>query len=133
MRLPQISLDMFAAIVCIVKKEHNPRRDRARTLSSAVNKRIKFAERIAGTKLLTASEGGLLLTEAGQLFYSEAIRSLEHALLAEQKVAAYLMLNSRSLLVGHSNHLPPRLLGILLQTQLDLPTIVLCQLRLIHS
>ena len=130
MRLPHVSLDMFAAIVCIVEKKSITRAGIELGLSpSAVNKRIKFAERIAGAKLLSASEGELLLTEAGQLFYSEAIRSLEHALLAEQKVAAYLMLRSRNLLVGHSNHLHPRLLGILLQTQLDTDPPVLIKHR----
>ncbi|MHB8303768.1 MAG: LysR family transcriptional regulator [Acidobacteriaceae bacterium] len=108
------------AIVATAEKKSVTRAGVELRLSpSGVTKRIKLAERIAKTKLFHTTEDGSILTEAGELLYSEAKKSIERALLAEEKVSAYLMLKDRHLLVGHSTYLPPRLMAILIQFRFD--------------
>src|SRR5882672_8386039 len=100
MRLPRISMDTLAAIICTAEKKSVTRAGTELGLSpSAITKRIKSAERITETKLFMTTEEGLILTEAGELCYGEAIKSLEHALLAEEKIAAYQMLKARHILL----------------------------------
>jgi len=113
-------MDTLAAIICTAEKKSVTRAGTELGLSpSAITKRIKSAERITETKLFMTTEEGLILTEAGELCYGEAIKSLEHALLAEEKIAAYQMLKARHILVGHSTYLPPRFMGILIQFRFD--------------
>jgi len=120
MRFPHFSMDMLMAIVATAEKKSVTRAGKELGLSpSGVTKRIKLAERIARAKLFQTTEDGSILTEAGKLLYSEAKKSIERALLAEEKVSAYLMLKDRHLLVGHSTYLPPRLMAILIQFRFD--------------
>lgn len=108
------------AVVATAEKKSVTRAGKELGLSpSGVTKRIKMAERIAKAKLFQTTEDGSILTEAGKLLYSEAKKSIERALLAEEKVSAYLMLKERHLLVGHSTYLPPRLMAILIQFRFD--------------
>ena len=120
MRFPHFSIDMLMAIVATAEKKSVTRAGVELRLSpSGVTKRIKMAERIAKTKLFHTTEDGFILTEAGKLLYSEAKKSIERALLAEEKVSAYLMLKERHLLVGHSTYLPPRLMAMLIQFRFE--------------
>ena len=106
MRFPHFSMDMLMAIVATAEKKSVTRAGKELGLSpSGVTKRIKLAERIARAKLFQTTEDGSILTEAGKLLYSEAKKSIERALLAEEKVSAYLMLKDRHLLVGHLSSL----------------------------
>ncbi len=75
-----------------------------------------------GVKLLNNNEESWILTEAGQFFYPEAVKTLEHALLAEDKTQAYLLLRAKHLLVGHSTYLAPKLLAIVRQLGFDPPS-----------
>ena len=59
---------------------------------SASTKRIRVAERTAGAELFHSAEEGLVLTQAGELLYYEAKKSIKRALLGEEKVSAYLAL-----------------------------------------
>ena len=62
------------------------------------------------------------LSEAGQFFYPEAVKTLEHALLAEDKTHAHLLLRANHLLIGHSTYLAPKLLAIIRQLEFDPPS-----------
>lgn len=120
MRFPHFSIEILMAVVATAETKSVTRAGKELGLSpSGVTKRLKIAERIAKTKLFHTTEEGLILTEVGELLYSEAKKSIERALLAEEKVAAYLMLKERRLLVGHSTYLPSRLMAILIQFRFD--------------
>ncbi len=120
MRFPHFSIEILMAVVVTAEKKSVTRAGKELGLSpSGVTKRLKIAERIAKTKLFHTTEEGLTLTEVGELLYFEAKKSIDRALLAEEKVAAYLMLKERHLLVGHSTYLPPRLMAILIQFHFD--------------
>ena len=108
------------AVVVTAEKKSTTRAGKELGISpSAVTKRIRVAERTAGAKLFHSAEEGLVLTQAGELLYYEARKSIERALLGEEKVSAYLMLQERHLLVGHSTYLPPRLMAVLIQFHFD--------------
>lgn len=120
MRFPQFSLEILMAVVVTAEKKSTMRAGKELGISpSAVTKRIRVAERTAGAKLFHSAEEGLVLTQAGELLYYEAKKSIERALLGEEKVSAYLMLRERHLLVGHSTYLPPRLMAMLIQFRFD--------------
>ena len=120
MRFPHFSIEILMAVVVTAEKKSVTRAGKELGLSpSGVTKRLKIAERIAKTKLFHTTEEGLTLTEVGELLYFEAKKSIERALLAEEKVAAYLMLKERHLLVGHSTYLPSRLMDILIHFRFD--------------
>jgi DNA-binding transcriptional LysR family regulator len=120
MRFPQFSLEILMAVVVTAEKKSTTRAGKELGISpSAVTKRIRVAERTAGAKLFHSAEEGLVLTQAGELLHYEARKSIERALLGEEKVSAYLMLQERHLLVGHSTYLPPRLMAMLIQFHFD--------------
>jgi DNA-binding transcriptional LysR family regulator len=116
MRFPQFSLEILMAVVATAEKKSVTRAGKELGISpSAVTKRIRVAERIARARLFHPAEEGFVLSQAGELLYDEAKKSIERALLGEEKIAAYLMLKERHLLVGHSTYLPPRLMAMLIQ------------------
>lgn len=85
--------------------------------SSAVHKRIQSANRLLGTRLVVGAEDGALLTESGEVFYSEAVRAVAQTLLTEERVIAASALKAKRLQLGHSTCLPPRLLGLIYSPQ----------------
>lgn len=120
MRFPQFSIEILMAVVVTAEKKSVTRAGKELGSSpSAVTKRIRVAERIVRAKLFHAAEEGFVLTQAGELLYYEAKKSIERALLGEEKVSAYSMLKERHLLVGHSTYLPPRLMTMLIQFRFD--------------
>ena len=120
MRFPHFSIEILLAVIVTAEKKSVTRAGKELGISpSAVTKRIRIAERTLQAKLFHPAEEGLILTQAGELLYSEAKMSIERALLAEEKVAAYLMLKKRHLLVGHSTYLPPRLMAMLIHFRFD--------------
>lgn len=63
----------------------------------------------------------MVLTSEGRTFCPEALRTVEQALLAEEKTKACIALNSGRLMVGHSTYLPPKLLALVLALRFDKP------------
>ena len=120
MRIPRISLDTFIAVVvtaeqrCVMRAAAEIGRSPA-----AITKRIKAAERIAMRKLFHSSEDGLELTRHGRILYEESRKTMDHALLAEEKLEAFRKLESSHLLIGHSTYLSARLMTTLIQFHLN--------------
>lgn len=118
MRRPQVKLDNLIALIEVAEKRDFERAAKALGLSaSAVRKQVEALEGILGVALFDGKRGSLSLTEDGELFHADAVRSVEFALLAEEKVQAQLALRNNQLLIGHSTYLPPQL--ILLITCLE--------------
>jgi DNA-binding transcriptional LysR family regulator len=114
MRRPRASMDAFAAFVSIA--EHGRWTRAAEQLGvtvSAMHKRLRLLDDLLGAQLIETFHDRIRLTEAGELFYREAVQTLEHAALAEEKAQAHLILRARHLLVGHSTYLAPKLLAII--------------------
>jgi DNA-binding transcriptional LysR family regulator len=77
------------------------------------------AESVLVAKLFRKTAHGIVMTSDGRTYYSEAIFALEHAVLAEDKVATAHKLRDKRLLLGHSTHLPRRLLTLLAQIKME--------------
>jgi DNA-binding transcriptional LysR family regulator len=80
---------------------------------SAVIKRLSKAEGELFAKLFRKTKNRIALTADGKVYCSEASLAIEHAVLAEEKIIAARRLRERRLLVGHSAHLPSRVLALL--------------------
>ncbi len=80
---------------------------------SAVTKRLSKAESELLTKFFRKIKGKMVLTNDGKVYSAAALRAIEEAVLAEERVIAAKRLRERRLSVGHSTHLPSRLLVLL--------------------
>lgn len=122
MRIPSLTIDILVAVIALVERKTYELAGEELSLSaSAVHKRIRIAENRLGHRLFMGSEDGMLVTKEGQTFYPEAVRTVEQALLAEEKMKSFAELNDGELLVGHSTYLPPRLLGLVMRLDTDMP------------
>jgi DNA-binding transcriptional LysR family regulator len=113
MRIPRITIDMLVAVVAVARKAtlEEAAKEIGLLTASAVYKRVQAANNLFGAPLFSNTENGMVLTEAGKMFHSDALCTLEQALLTEDRVAAFLYLETGRLLVGHSTYLPPKLLA----------------------
>jgi DNA-binding transcriptional LysR family regulator len=116
MRHPRVDMEGIATVVALA--ETGDTLKAAALLSvgpSAVLKRLAKAEHTLSTTLIRKTPQGMVVTPNGKAYCSEATLALEHAVLAEDKVAASLKLSEKRLLVGHSTYLPQRLLTLVAQ------------------
>lgn len=122
MRIPSLTIDILVAVIALVERRTYELAGEELSLSaSAVHKRVRIAENRLGHRLFTWSDSGMILTQEGQVFYPEAARTVEQALLAEEKMKSYAELNDGQLLIGHSTYLPPRLLGLVMRLDTNIP------------
>jgi len=128
MRIPSLTLDLLTAVVALVERRTYVLAAEELSISvSAIQKRIRTAEVLLGQKLFVSTETGISLTNEGRVFYADALRTVEQALLAEERMKSLANLNARKLQIGHSTYLPPRLLGFVMRLDSDLSTEVLIQ------
>lgn len=114
MRYPRIDMEGLAAIVALAETGDVVKAGALLNIGqSAVNKRLSKAETVLVTKFFRKTKDRVELTRDGKAYFKEASRAIEHAVLAEEKVAAAKRLRAGRLLVGHSTHLPSRLLVLL--------------------
>jgi DNA-binding transcriptional LysR family regulator len=86
MRIPRITIDMMVAVVALAQRRTMESAAKELGLSpSAVYRRIQAASQILGSPLFLSTENGMVLTEAGNRFYSDAAKALEETRLAEDK------------------------------------------------
>ena len=125
MRRPKVKLDNLIAVITVAAK-HNID-DAAAELglsASAVRKQIENVESICGIRLFESMKGIMSLTEDGESFHEDSKKTIEQALLAEEKVHARQAIKSHHLLVGHSTNLPPRLIATIRQIHIeDIPSV----------
>jgi DNA-binding transcriptional LysR family regulator len=113
MRRPQVKLDNLIAVIEVAEKRDFERAAKELGLTaSAVRKQVEALEVILGAALFDGKKGSLSLTNDGELFHADAVRSVEYALLAEEKVQARLALRNYQLFIGHSTYLPPQLISL---------------------
>lgn len=112
MRVPRLTIDMFAAVVALADRRtmELAAEELGLVTASAVQKRIQAASKLIGAPLFMNTERGMVLTPVGENLYTGAVRALEMALLAEDKTTSLLDLEAGRLRVGHSTYLPPRVL-----------------------
>jgi DNA-binding transcriptional LysR family regulator len=114
MRKPHASMESIAALVSVAKYGDWARAaEQLGVTKSALHKRLRLLSALLDAQLIRMSLDRITLTDAGELFYLEACQTLEHAMLAEEKTRAHLLLRANHLLIGHSTYLPPRLLAII--------------------
>src|ERR1700721_3264978 len=104
---------MLVAVVAVARKAtlEEAAKEIGLLTPSALHKRLQAANKLFGAPLFSNTESGMALTEAGKMFHTDALRTLEQALLTDDRVAAFLYLETGRLLVGHSTYLPPNLLA----------------------
>jgi DNA-binding transcriptional LysR family regulator len=121
MRVPRVTLDMLVAVIAVAQRKTLDKAAEELGLgsASAVQKRIRAANGFFHTALFTKTEEGMVLTETGLALYPDAVRTVEQALLAEERVFALMKLKARRLLIGHTTYLPPKLLAAVLRLGFD--------------
>ena len=121
MRVPQITIDMMVAVIALAHKKtlEKAAAEIGTIESSAVFKRVRAASRLFGAPLFFNTAEGMTLTEAGEIFYVDAVRAVEQTLLAEERIVSQLNIVAGRLRIGHSTYLPPRLLASVLKLRLD--------------
>jgi DNA-binding transcriptional LysR family regulator len=118
-RLPSLTFDVLVAVIALAERRTTELAAEELSLTpSAVHKRIRAAEALLGQRLFVGTDDGMVLTDEGRIFYPEAVRSVEQALLTEEKTRAFIRLNHGHILVGHSTYLPPRLLALVMKLEL---------------
>ena len=122
MRVPQITLEEMVGVIALAQgRTLEAAAEMVGISGSGVSKRVRGANRALNTRLFIKTEEGMSLTEEGETFYPDALRVIEAAVLAEARTKALLELKSGRLLVGHSTHLPPRLLAMIHRLEVDEP------------
>jgi DNA-binding transcriptional LysR family regulator len=125
MKIPSLTIDVLVAVIALAERKTFALAGEELSLSaSAVHKRVRAGEVLLGQRLFIGTDAGMSLTKEGQVFYSEAVRTMEQALLTEEKTKAFAELNVGRLLVGHSTYLPPKLLGFIMRLDSDVPMAV---------
>lgn len=130
MKLPALSIEILAAVIALVQCESFERAARELGITvSAMYKRVRAAERALGCHLFRSTSTGIEPTSEGRIFHGDAVRAVEQATLAEQKIRALTDLNANLVLIGHSTELPPKLLGFILRLAPNSPW----KLRIEHT
>lgn len=120
MRIPSLTIDVLVAVIALARKKTCELAGEELSLgASAIHKRVRIAENLIGQRLFIGTDEGMMLTDEGRIFYPDAIRTVEQAILAEEKTKAFIDLKSRHLRVGHSTYLPPKLLAFVMEIELD--------------
>jgi DNA-binding transcriptional LysR family regulator len=84
-------MDMLATVIAVARtKAIRAAAEELALTASAVHKRVRNTSKLLGTPLFTATENGMVPTEAGALFVHDAERAVEQALLAEDRITALL-------------------------------------------
>lgn len=114
MRYPRVDMEGLTAIVALAQTGDTVKAGALLNIGpSAVTKRLSKAESELLTKFFRKIKGKMVLTTDGKVYSAAALRAIEAAVLAEEKVIAAKRLRERRLSVGHSTHLPLRLLVLL--------------------
>lgn len=114
MRYPRVDMEGLTAIVALAETGDTVKAGELLSIGpSAVMKRLSKAEHELLTKFFRKVQGKMVPTTDGKVYSDAAIRAIEDAVLAEEKVIAAKRLREKRLLVGHSTHLPSRLLVLL--------------------
>ena len=120
MRRPKVKLDNLIAFLTVTAKHDVD--DAAEELglsASGVRKQLDAIENTFGIRLFEKTRGILTLTDDGELFFDDAMKAVEQALLAEEQVYARQAIRNHHLLVGHSTNLPPKLITVITQIHID--------------
>jgi DNA-binding transcriptional LysR family regulator len=114
MRYPHVDMEGLTAIVALAETSDMAKAGELLHIGpGAVIKMLSKAENELFAKLFRKTKERIELTADGRIYCSEASLAIEHAVLAEEKIVAAKHLRERRLLVGHSAHLPARLLALL--------------------
>lgn len=120
MRRPKVKLDNLITFMTVaVEHSIDGAAEELGLSASGVRKQLENLEAIFGVRLFESVRGSLTLTEDGRLFYEDAAKTVEQALLAEEQIAARRAIRDHHLLVGHSTNLPARLITAIVQIKIE--------------
>jgi len=120
MRRPKVKLDNLAVFMTVADKHNIDDAASEMGLSgSGVRKQLDAIENTFGIRLFEKIGGHLVLTAEGELFYEDATRAVEQALLAEEQVYARQAIRNHHLVVGHSTNLPSKLIAAIAQLRIE--------------
>ncbi|HEU5340210.1 tyrosine-type recombinase/integrase [Edaphobacter sp.] len=84
-----MTIDVLVAVIALVERRTYALAGEELSLSaSAVHKRVRTAEGLLGQRLFIGTNEGMSLTKEGKVFYADAVRTVEQALLAEERMYA---------------------------------------------
>lgn len=130
MRRPKIKLDNLVVFMAVADRHGIDGAAVELGLSpSGVRKHLVFLESTFGIRFFEKRQGRLFLSEDGALFYNDAAKAVEQAILAEEQVYARQAIREHHLVVGHSTNLPPKLISVIIQLQFDNDPVVLIEHR----
>jgi DNA-binding transcriptional LysR family regulator len=120
MRRPKVKLDHLSTIICLAEKRNlEDAADELGLTPSAIRKQIEAIESLLGVRIFENGPKGLSLTEYGDVLHIQAQRTVDQALLAEEKLLTLQALKDHRVLIGHSTYLPPKMITMIHQVRID--------------
>jgi DNA-binding transcriptional LysR family regulator len=120
MRRPKVKLDHLSTIICLAEKRNiEDAADELGLTPSAIRKQIDAIESLFGVRIFKSGPGGFSLTDYGDVLHTQAQRTLDQALLAEEKLRTLQALRDHRVLIGHSTYLPPKMIAMIHQVRID--------------
>lgn len=120
MRRPRVKLDNLVVFMTVADKHGIDGAAVELGLSpSGVRKQLETLENTFGIRLFEKRQGHLILSEDGELFYGDAAKAVEQAILAEEQIYARRAIRNHHLVVGHSTNLPPKLIAAISQLRVE--------------
>jgi DNA-binding transcriptional LysR family regulator len=120
MRRPKLKLDNLLAILTLAEeRDFNRAADELDISVSALRKQVDAVQEAVGSRLFRRTKDGPILTEDGEVLRPAALKVIEDALLAEEKIRTYQLLKSHHLHVGHSTCLSPKLIALVNQLSIE--------------
>ena len=120
MRRPKVKLDNLVVFMAVADKHGIDGAAVELGLSpSGVRKQLDSIENTFGINLFEKRQGRMILSEDGELFYDDAAKAVEQAILAEEQIYARRAIRNRHLVLGHSTNLPPKVIAAVSQLHVE--------------
>jgi DNA-binding transcriptional LysR family regulator len=120
MRRPKVKLDNLIAFMTVAARHTiDDAADELGLSASGVRKQLDTIENTFGIRLFDKIRDSLILTKDGELFYEDAEKAVEQALLVEEQVYARQAIRNHHLVIGHSTNLPPRLITAITRISIE--------------
>lgn len=114
MRSSRLTVEMLEGVVALVRHKTFERASKDLDITpSALHKRIDRLNEIFGVQLFVSTREGMVPIAEAQTLVQDSLRIIEYTLLAEQRTMAVVSSVSGRVRIGHSTHIPPKLLAIL--------------------
>lgn len=114
MRIPRLTIEMLEGVVALVRNKTFDHAGRELGISgSALHKRIHKLNRLFGFEIFEDTGHGMKLRDEAQALNEFGLRIIEYTLLAEHRTVAWISRDAQAIQIGHSTHIPPKLLAMI--------------------